>query len=62
MTKFDKIADEENKRHSDQNKARLRSKINVKGVGRTNSSGTGKDDFVNINRYVIDDDEDDDDS
>lgn len=61
MTKFDKIADEESKRPSDQNKARLRSKINAKGVARTGSSGAGKDDFVNINRYVIDDDEEEDD-
>lgn len=53
--------EEESKRPSDQNKARLRSKINGKGnYGKATSSGTSKgDDFNNINRYVIDDDEED---
>ena len=53
--------DEESKRPtSDQNKARLRSKIGAKGTfGRAGSQGSNKNDFDNINRYVIDDDEED---
>jgi len=53
--------DEENKRTvSDASKARLRSKINAKGGFRAGSKGSKKNDFDNINRYVIDDDDEDD--
>lgn len=53
--------DEENKRTvSDASKARLRSKINAKGGFRAGSQASKKNDFDNINRYVIDDDDEDD--
>ena len=70
MANFDK---EEDSAGKDSNKARLRSKINAKSsvtsgasgstrFGRTNSQGVQKDDFNNINHYVIDDDDEEDQS
>ena len=75
MANFDKGEDEEHKRGSiDSSNSRLRAKINAKtsvaGItassrfGRSGSGGVGagKDEFNNINRYVIDDEEEEDSS